>query len=112
MLMILELSQQFFEKYSNIKFKENSSSESRVVPCGQTDRQDEANSRCSQFCEHNYNLPQRYLSCSLSRKRPCEISESRPWNPFIPQSTEYQFAALHFVTYLKLDGFKRLTVSS
>jgi hypothetical protein len=28
----------FLEKYSNMKFHENSSSGSRVVPCGQTDR--------------------------------------------------------------------------
>ena len=35
--MNLEFSQQIFEKYSNIKFHENPSSGSRVVPCGQTD---------------------------------------------------------------------------
>ena len=34
-----------------LKFHENPSSGSRVVPCGQTDRHDEANSRFSQFCE-------------------------------------------------------------
>jgi hypothetical protein len=35
--MELEFSRQIFEKYSNIRFHENPSSESRVVPCGQTD---------------------------------------------------------------------------
>ena len=35
--MKLEFSRQFFEKYSNTKFDENLSSESRVVTCGQTD---------------------------------------------------------------------------
>jgi len=35
--MKLEIYQQFFEKYSNIKFRENPSSGSRVVPCGRTD---------------------------------------------------------------------------
>ena len=39
----------FFEKYSNIKFYENPTSGSLVVPCGkrdrQTDRHGEANSR-------------------------------------------------------------------
>ena len=35
----LEFSQQIFEKYSNIKFHENQSSGSGVVPCGQTDGQ-------------------------------------------------------------------------
>jgi len=38
-LMKLEISRQIFEKYSNIKFHENPSSVSRVVPCGQTDGQ-------------------------------------------------------------------------
>jgi hypothetical protein len=33
----LELAQQIFEKYSNIKFHENSPSGSRVVLCGQMD---------------------------------------------------------------------------
>ena len=36
-LMKLEFSQQFFKQYSNIKFHENPSSESRVFPCGRTD---------------------------------------------------------------------------
>ena len=40
-----------FEKYSNTKFQENPSSGSRDVPCGQTDRHDEAKSRYPQFCE-------------------------------------------------------------
>ena len=39
LLMKLEFSRQIFEKYSNIKCYENPSSGSRVVPCGQTDRQ-------------------------------------------------------------------------
>jgi len=36
-LMKLEFSPQIFEIYSNIKFHENASSGSRVVPCGRTD---------------------------------------------------------------------------
>jgi len=39
--MKLEFSRQIFEKYSNIKFHENTSSGSRVVSCGRTDRHDE-----------------------------------------------------------------------
>jgi len=35
--MTLELNRTIFEKYSNIKFHENLSTGSRVVPCGQTD---------------------------------------------------------------------------
>jgi hypothetical protein len=38
-LMKLEFSGQIFENYSNIKFHENPSSGSRVVPCGRTDGQ-------------------------------------------------------------------------
>jgi len=50
-LIKLEFSGQNFEKSSNVKFDENPSSQSRVVPCRQTDRHDEANSHFSQFCE-------------------------------------------------------------
>jgi hypothetical protein len=55
--MTIEFSRQIFKKHSNIKFHENPSSGSRVVPCEQTDgemdRHDEGNSRFSQFCELN-----------------------------------------------------------
>jgi hypothetical protein len=49
--MKLEFSREIFEKVSNIKIHKNPSSGSRVVPCGQTDGHDEANSRLLQFCE-------------------------------------------------------------
>ena len=59
--MKLEFYEQIFEKYSNIKFHENLSSGSLVVPHGKTngrldgrkDRtgQDKVNSRFSKFCE-------------------------------------------------------------
>jgi hypothetical protein len=39
-----------FLKYSSIKFHENPSNGNRVVPCGYTDRHDDANSRYTQFC--------------------------------------------------------------
>jgi len=39
-LMKLEFSRQFFEKYSNVKFHENPPSGSQVLPCGLTERQD------------------------------------------------------------------------
>jgi len=42
--MQLEFSRQILKKSSNIKFLENPSSESRVVPLGRTDGRDEANS--------------------------------------------------------------------
>ena len=47
----LEFSRRIFEKYKNVKFNENPSGGSRVVPCGQTDGgtngHDEDNSRFS-----------------------------------------------------------------
>jgi hypothetical protein len=65
--MKLEFSRQNLEKYSNIKFRENPSSGSQGFPCGQTDKRDEANSRFSQFCEHNKNtvFPANVWMCSL-----------------------------------------------
>jgi hypothetical protein len=51
----LEFYRQAFEEYSNIKFHENPSGGSRVVPCGradgQTDVHDEGNSRFAEFFE-------------------------------------------------------------
>ena len=41
--MGLEFYRQILEKYSNIKFRANPSSGSRVGPCGRTDRHAEAN---------------------------------------------------------------------
>jgi len=49
--MTLALSRQIFEKASNIIFHENTSSGSRILPCGRTDGHDVANSRFSEFCE-------------------------------------------------------------
>ena len=39
----------FSKKHSNTKFHENPPSGRRVIPCGRTDRRDEANSRFLQF---------------------------------------------------------------
>jgi hypothetical protein len=53
-LMDLESFRQISEKYSNMKFHENPSSGSRVVPCGNTDGETDMTkllSRLSQFCE-------------------------------------------------------------
>jgi len=58
--MKVEFSLQIFE--NSIKFDENPSDASRVVPCGridgQTDKHDEANSLFSQICEHALKLRQ------------------------------------------------------
>jgi len=52
--MNLEFSGQNSEKYSNIKLHEILSRGNRVVTCGRTDKQDEADSRFLQFCERTY----------------------------------------------------------
>jgi hypothetical protein len=52
-LIKLEFSLPIFIKASSIKFHENSSSGSRVVPCRLTDGQDEAKNRFSKFCERS-----------------------------------------------------------
>jgi hypothetical protein len=55
--MTLEFSRQMFEKYTNMKFKENPFIESWFFSFARTDRRtdgqrhEEANSRFSQFCE-------------------------------------------------------------
>ena len=46
-----EFFRQIFEEVSNIKFYQNPSSGSRVVPCGQIDGHDEVNSPFSQSFE-------------------------------------------------------------
>ena len=51
-----EFSQQIFEKYLHTKFHQNTSSGSRVVPCGRTDRQMDTTKishRFSHFCERD-----------------------------------------------------------
>jgi hypothetical protein len=45
----LELSQQIFDKYSNISFHENLSSARRVVPCGLRDEQTDGHETNSSF---------------------------------------------------------------
>jgi hypothetical protein len=47
----IEFLRHIFGKYQNVKFLENLSIGRRVIPCGRTDRHDEANCRFSKFCE-------------------------------------------------------------
>ena len=48
----MKFSQHIFKKRSYIIFQENPSSRCQVVPCGQTDRHEEANICFLQFCAH------------------------------------------------------------
>jgi hypothetical protein len=61
--MKLEFSRHIFEKYSNIKFHENPSSGSRIIPCGQTDGHDEADNRFSEIYERAQKL---YLTQNIT----------------------------------------------
>ena len=51
--MKVEFGRQILEKRSNIKFHENPSSESWVVPCGRTERVTDMNDEiCSRFPQY------------------------------------------------------------
>jgi len=52
-----------FGKPLSIKFHEKQSNGSRVVPCGQTDRHDEANSRFPLFCESVQKMKNKTTKC-------------------------------------------------
>jgi hypothetical protein len=54
--MKLEFSQHILEQIWNMKFYQNQSKGSRVVPCGQTNGHDEADSRFPKFYERIYNV--------------------------------------------------------
>jgi hypothetical protein len=49
-LMKIEFSRQIFEKHSNIKFNEDPSGGSRVIPCGQKDGRADMTQRIVEFC--------------------------------------------------------------
>ena len=66
-----------FEKHSNIIFYENPSSGSRVVPCGQTDRHDEANSRFRNFAKALTERKHSYDRCGNTSTKWCRAEESR-----------------------------------
>jgi hypothetical protein len=81
-LMKLQISRQSFEKYSNIKFHENLSIGSRVVPCvqtdGRTDRQkDEPNSPLSAILRTRLKKPQKCLYTSILAVLYQHMSDSR-----------------------------------
>jgi len=52
--MKLEFSPHVFEKHTNVKFHENPSSGSRVVPCGQTDGQTDERAEELVTCKEGY----------------------------------------------------------
>jgi hypothetical protein len=63
-LMKLEFARKFLETYLNIKFHENQSRKSRVVPFGQSDRCGEANT-----CFRNFPNEPKYSACFFTIAR-------------------------------------------
>jgi len=110
---------QIFEKYSNIKFNENLSGGSRVVPCGrtdwQTDSHDEANNSFLQFFERSKKKSAQCLEGNSSFREtgvvlparaceiPCRCSHSSWWaaerNTFTPN---YSVTSTAFLIQKKL----------
>jgi hypothetical protein len=62
----LEFPRQIFEKYSNIKFHENPSSGSRVVPCGQMDGGRTDMTKLIVAIRNFANLPKKEAKCHFS----------------------------------------------
>jgi hypothetical protein len=62
--MKLEFSRHVFEKYSNIKFRENPSSVNRIVQCGRTDRETDMTKLIMAF----RNLTRRLTKICANRK--------------------------------------------
>jgi len=100
-LIKLEFFTQIFEKYSNIKLHENSSSGSRVGPCGQADRHNEANSRFSRFYERG-KKPQRVYQFVHMEWRNVRRTTVR--------ITNFHMNYVHCTTYVYIQYTRRMTV--
>jgi hypothetical protein len=60
--MKVAFSGQIFEKYSNIKFRDNPFSGSRIVPCGRTDGQTDMTKLTVVFCNFTNALNNRLFT--------------------------------------------------
>jgi len=85
MLLKLEFFRQIFEKYSHFKIHENSSSGTRVVSCGQTDRQTDMTKLIvafSQFANASKNssfCPQYIFMMCIYLRRNIEFTAFNNW---------------------------------
>jgi hypothetical protein len=68
--MTLELSWQSFEKYSNIKFRDNPSGGSEFVPCGRADKHDEADSEFWPILRTYLNKNDQFIAVGRSTPNP------------------------------------------
>jgi len=87
--MKLEFSGQIFEKYLDIKFHENSSSGSLVVPCGQTDWHDEARSLFSQFLRTYLETKQFVVYRDVKVRFHTRVRSYKPFHLFTLRQTQY-----------------------
>jgi hypothetical protein len=98
-LIKLEFSTQIFEKYSNIKLRENPSSGRWVGPCGQADRHNEANSRFSRFYERGKKKTQRVYQFVQM--------ESRNVRRTTVRITNFHTNYVHCLTYVYIQYTRR-----
>jgi hypothetical protein len=97
--MNLEFSDRFSKNTQNMKFHENPSSGSQVVPCRQMDRHDEVTVCFSQFCLVHF---VQYVGLRLVFHVPLEDRQTQPPNCcwFLSKSNghcpEFQLQLLHW----------------
>ena len=110
--MELEFYGQIFEKYSTIKFRENPSSESRVVRCEHTDVRtwhDETHSPFLQFCERTHKIKflssQRDSNRNISRRKATALDSGKPHQ----ERTEFSGQTADFIC--SEDGDRRITLA-
>jgi hypothetical protein len=76
---------------SDTKLNYNTSSESRLVPCGQTERNDESYSRFSQFCESASKVVKKFtvfLFSALGSQVTNEMANSRSASVYMETESE------------------------
>ena len=97
--MKLKFSRQIFEKYSNIKFHENPSNGSRVVPYG-----DEGKNSFSQFCGKRLNANQLMLYREIIAV--CSQIHTKHINTLCGQNVE--FVNVKLVVHIVTTGLQRV----
>ena len=82
-----EHSWNFFERYNNIKFNENQSSRSRVVPCGKTDRKTDI-MKLTVALRSFANARKNWHKCT---------QESSSYNTHLERNTEMTYVYFHYI---------------
>ena len=115
--MKLEISRQNLEECLNIRFQENPSGESDVVPRGwmdgqtddQADRHYKANSRFSQFCERAHKTSGTFSFQSLLKR-----AEHKPAHlePRIKSNDKFAWKKISYIIYFRYMFYLSTIVSS